>query len=229
MKPSPHQTVTRFAILVIVIAIVVYIAVSTEKRTAPGAEPALSDTLFLFTSTAKDAYTIVLKDSLANPDSTFFMKDGMLYSPGTPFGYIRTNTMYSDYHLLVEWRWPAEPSNSGVFLHINEDAVWPVCLECQLKSGRAGDFVAFPGVTFKQHLNPDKLAVPAMNSSSEKPAGEWNLYDIRVQNDSVSIYVNGVLQNIASGMNLTKGYIALQSEGGPVLFRNVRLIPLVKE
>jgi hypothetical protein len=68
-----------------------------------------------------------------------------------------------------------------------------------------------------------------MNSSSEKPAGEWNLYDIRVQNDSVSIYVNGVLQNIASGMNLTKGYIALQSEGGPVLFRNVRLIPLVKE
>jgi hypothetical protein len=89
---------------------------------------------------------------------------------------------------------------------------------------KAGDFVCFPGFDFTEHVDKDKWAVAKMEEPSEKPAGEWNRYDIRVEGDSVSIYVNDVLQNVATNTNYTEGYIALQSEGAPLQFRNVYLI-----
>ncbi|MFR6633865.1 MAG: family 16 glycoside hydrolase [Alistipes onderdonkii] len=42
------------------------------------------------------------------------------------------------------------------------------------------------------------------------------------QGDRMAVYINGVLQNECSGTNRT-GYIALQSEGGTLEFRNVYL------
>ena len=56
----------------------------------------------------------------------------------------------------------------------------------------------------------------------EKPAGEWNEAEIVCQGDRMAVYINGVLQNECSGTNRT-GYIALQSEGGTLEFRNVYL------
>ena len=183
-----------------------------------------NDTIALFNGKNLDNWVIVLKDSLAAPDSTFFVQNGVIRSTGQPFGFIRTKEKYSDYQLLVEWRWPEEEGNSGVFLFVNDDNVFPDCLECQLFHGHAGDFIAMGDTDFKQHTDKNNSVVDKLEESSEKPAGEWNQYDIRVNGDSVSVYVNGTLQNIASDMNKTNGYIALQSEGAPVEFRNVELI-----
>jgi hypothetical protein len=50
---------------------------------------------------------------------------------------MRTEKSYSDYKLHVEWRWPGEATNSGVFVHGQEpDAIWLKCIECQLMAGR---------------------------------------------------------------------------------------------
>jgi len=38
--------------------------------------------------------------------------------------------------------------------------------------------------------------------------------------------INGLLQNEATGVGLRRGYIGLQSEGAPVVFRNIKLTPL---
>ena len=182
-----------------------------------------NDFISLFDGESLAGWHVVLKDENAPADSTFWAKDGILYSSGKPFGYIRTTAKYSDYDFNVQWRWPEEPGNSGVFIHINEDKVFPTCLECQLKSGKAGDFVAFEGVHFEEHSDTSTKVVAKRTESTEKPSGEWNTYDIRVRGDSVSIYVNGVLQNIASGLNIDHGWIALQSEGAPVEFKDIRI------
>ncbi len=83
------------------------------------------------------------------------------------------------------------------------------------------------GITRKDTIlvsnNPEKpnIVVPKFESGSEKPSGEWNSVDILCTEKNLEIRVNGVLQNKGSNMPLTSGSICLQSEGGPMQFRNV--------
>jgi hypothetical protein len=159
---------------------------------------------------------------------------------------MRTKTTYADYRLHLEWRWPENPTNSGVLLHASgPDQVWPLTIECQLKSGSAGDFVLIngPGITVdgEDRQNKDKqfVSVKKKQASSEKPAGQWNEYDILCDGDTIVCRVNGVLQNegtaatITSGVlqnegtaaTITSGWICLQSEGSPIEFRNIYVEP----
>ena len=228
MKNTKKHGITKILTFLLIIAGIVIISILTNKKASLD-NPVAYDTIYLFNGRDLSNWNIVLKDSLADPNSTFFVKEGNIQTSGAPFGYLRTLERYSDYNLSVEWKWLAEPGNSGVFLHIQDDGIWPVCLECQLMANRAGDFVCFPGFNFTEHIEKDKLAVSKREESSEKPAGEWNYYDIRVNGDSISIYVNNVLQNIATKTNFSEGHIALQSEGAPVEFRNVYLTKKVKQ
>jgi hypothetical protein len=224
MKKTEKKSITRILIVLALIAIVMVISILTEKNGNQEEQVAEKDTIYLFNGEDLDDWEIVLKDPMADPDSTFYVENGVINTTGEPFGYVRTKDRYENYNLITEWRWKEEPGNSGVFLHIQNDTIWPVCLECQLMNQKAGDFVCFPGFDFTEHVDKDKWAVAKMEEPSEKPAGEWNRYDIRVEGDSVSIYVNDVLQNVATNTNYTEGYIALQSEGAPLQFRNVYLI-----
>lgn len=223
MDNTRKKSISRILIVLAIIAVVMLISIMTERNNADS-EVIAQDTIYLFNGEDLDNWVIVLEDSMASPENTFFVRDGVIATTGDPFGYIRTKDRYSDYNLFTEWRWVDEPGNSGVFLHIQNDDIWPVCLECQLMNQKAGDFVCFPGFDFNEHLDKENWAVAKIDEVSEKPAGEWNQYDIRVNDDSVSIYVNGVLQNIATGTNYTEGHIALQSEGAPLEFRNVYLV-----
>jgi hypothetical protein len=56
----------------------------------------------------------------------------------------------------------------------------------------------------------------------ENPIGEWNTAEVVCQGNSITMYINGQLQNQATS-ETSEGYIALQSEGGPIEFRNVYL------
>ena len=53
--------------------------------------------------------------------------------------------------------------------------------------------------------------------------GRWyhvaGIYD----GTTMRLYVNGLLQNVGTEATVTKGYIALQSEGAPIEFRNITL------
>lgn len=168
-----------------------------------------------------------LKDPQVNPDQVWSIRDGDIYCKGNPYGYMRTKRSYANYALHAEWRWPEGAGNSGVFVDMQEpDKVWPTLLECQLQSGHAGDFVAFTGISFNELSGPDARVVAKKSESSEHPIGEWNSYDIQVQGNTVKVYVNGVFQNEATGLNYSSGKICLQSEGAPVEFRNVYVEPL---
>ena len=66
-----------------------------------------------------------------------------------------------------------------------------------------------------------------MEHSSEKPDGEWNLARVEVRGGVITSYINGVLQNRCTA-SATEGHIGLQSEGGPLKVRAVRLTPAEK-
>jgi hypothetical protein len=116
-----------------------------------------------------------------------------------------------------------------------KEIVFPQCVEAQLMHGRAGDIVLMrkgTSITIKDSTymviseEDPYLGIPKFEESSEKPAGEWNSYDITSKDGTIELVVNGVLQNKGTGMSLTEGNIALQSEGGPIQFRNIYLQPL---
>jgi hypothetical protein len=153
------------------------------------------------------------------------VKKGVIHITGDPFGYMRTREAYSDYTLHLEWRWPVEATNSGVFIHAQApDGIWPRCIECQLMAGNAGDFVCMAGADMAERTDKNSIVVKKKVDSNEKALGEWNTMEVTCQGNTLVVYVNGILQNQATGTNLSGGSICLQSEGKAIEFRNVYLI-----
>jgi hypothetical protein len=178
-------------------------------------------------------WKLYIPDENINVNDIWSVRNGVVHCTGKPNGYMRTKNKYANYRLHLEWRWPGEPTNSGVLLHASgEDHVWPKCIECQLKAGSAGDLVLMGGagitVDGKDMQNAEKrfVVIPKKQQSSEKPAGQWNTYDIHCDKDTIRCYVNGVLQNEGTAATITTGWICLQSEGGPIEFRNIYIQPL---
>ena len=171
-------------------------------------------------------------DATVDVNDVWRIREGAIYCKGVPNGYMRTQTRHKNYHLHLEWRWVEKPTNSGVLLHASgPDKVWPNCIECQLKAGSAGDFVLIGGtgitVDGVDRQNPEKqfVVVEKMAPTSENPAGQWNSYDIHCKDDTIRCFVNGVLQNEGTAATVTSGWICLQSEGSPIEFRNIYLLP----
>lgn len=96
----------------------------------------------------------------------------------------------------------------------------------------AGDFWLLSHSTIKidgKQIGPKAYAnAKKKGPSAEKPAGEWNTYDIICDGDVVKLTVNGKLMNEGTGATPSSGAICLQSEGSPIQFRNVYLEPLGK-
>jgi putative heme-binding domain-containing protein len=172
-------------------------------------------------------------DGKARGSDAWSVRDGVLVCEGHPIGYLRTKDRFTNYELELEWRFDPErgAGNSGVLLRVNgEDEVWPRSIEAQLHSGNAGDLwnigefgmVADPARTSGRRTT--RLA-----PSSEKPLGEWNHYRITMDRGRLEVAVNGVVQNTAAWCDEVPGFIALQSEGAPIQFRNVVITPLLRD
>lgn len=188
----------------------------------------------LFNGENLDGWTIYVEDSAINPTEYFYVNDGMIETVGVPVGYMRTEKEYENYKLHVEWRYPEEPTNSGIMLHMNKpDMIWISHYQAQLKHENAGDFIIH-GIGNSATLNDTvytstadtKPLIAKFEATNEKPAGEWNSYDIVCNGSTIELYVNGLLQNVATDCSVTKGQIGLQAEGSKIQFRNLWLEPI---
>ena len=163
---------------------------------------------------------------------TWSVKDGCLLCTGKPAGYLKTvRDDFENYLLTLEWRWPSGGGNNGVLVHAstpNALGVWPKSIEVQLGAGDAGDFwiigtdLDVPDEAKRKH---DRQHVN-LTDGSEKPLGEWNQMEITCTGAEVIVKVNGETVNHATACSVTRGAICLQSEGTPIVFRNIQLKPL---
>ena len=185
-----------------------------------------SGSISLFNGKNLDGWVCVLPEDTTGP--VFTAEDGVISVSGTPKGYLRTEKKYGDYCLGVEWRWKGKGTNSGIFNRIQDpDKVWPEAVECQLKAGRAGDVVGLGGIRIEEIPYDPEVKFPVRkrlsgDESIEVPEGEWNKAEIVCRGGKVSIRINGSLENEVT-VPYTDGYIAIQSEGGPLQFRNITL------
>jgi len=160
-------------------------------------------------------------------DDVWTLEDGVLRCTGKPAGYIRTTDRYANYRLSLQWRWPDQPGNNGLLLHVQDpDEVWPKSIEVQMQHEHAGDFWVIGGADFREHVNKEHRRVKKRHNHNEKPLGEWNTMEVFCWKDTIVVTVNGLVQNVATDVTVTEGFIALQSEGAPIEYRNMVLVPL---
>jgi hypothetical protein len=167
--------------------------------------------------------------------STWKVSEGMLICSGKPIGELRTARMYQNYVLELEWRHMKPKGNAGVFVWADDITARGVpfhrgievqVLENAYGNTRShtthGDIFPIHGAT----MNPinghgGSRAFPTENRS--KPSPEWNHYRIECRDGNISLAVNGKVVTRGTDCSPRKGYICLESEGGIVHYRNVKI------
>ena len=185
----------------------------------------------LFNGRDLSGWEYFLVDENAVMEDVWSVEDGILVCQGEPRGYLCTENDYESFRLVVEWRWPEEPGNSGVLLRITgEPTMLPNCVEAQLRSGSAGDMYGFNG--YRIGGDEERLSEMSIGwqlagiERNENEPGEWNRYEITADGGTITIMLNGIKVNEATDCDVRSGRIGLQSEGGVVHFRTVTLTPL---
>jgi len=168
-----------------------------------------------------------------------FTPDGTLLCTGLPYGWLCTKESYTNFKLTLEYRWPegVTPTNSGVFVRMRPapaGAFVPKGFEVQLAHGSAGDIWAFHGATlqgprFREVLNHATIGnfqgVRRLVSNENEP-GQWNTISILCADGMIVVSLNGKIVNWTTDADREAGPIGLQSEGGPIEFRNMMLTVL---
>ncbi|MGF1586561.1 MAG: DUF1080 domain-containing protein [Bacteroidales bacterium] len=179
---------------------------------------------------------------LRNP---FIVRDGLLVSLGTPQGHLITDSVYQDYRIEAEYRFPAEPGNCGILVHASTPRalydMFPKSIEVQMMHENAGDFwcivedIEVPDMETRRGPKEDwgivggkSRRIHNLTDDSENPVGEWNTMVIECLNDEVKVWVNDDLVNHGFNATATQGQIAVQAEGSEVEFRKLLLTPISK-
>lgn len=196
-----------------------------------------AEKLRLFNGKNLSNWTFFLTDKNAKMEDVWSVKDSILVCKGSPGGYLATKAKYESYKLVVEWRWPGKPGNSGVLMRITgKPTMLPNCAEAQLANGDAGAMYGFQGFKidgdkarrFDAPKSAGGLRGLRKIKGNEKKPGEWNRFEITADGATVTINLNGQQVNQATGVDVRPGQIGLQSEGGEIHFRVVELTPINK-
>ena len=210
------------------------------------------DAARLFTGKDLSGWTLS-SDLLKN---TFGAKDGVLTVSGALSGYLRTTQDFASYVLSLQVR-HVRPGGGGVLLRlIGPDKVWPRAIECQMQPGTMGAVASlgeFPMTMapprtadppagkpqagqrvpggFPMTVAPPRTADPQAGKpqGDQRAPGEWNRVEMMLDGGNLEVAVNGLIRSTATGCQDTPGRVGLASRGGAVEYRNIVLIPILRE
>ncbi|MEC7449541.1 MAG: DUF1080 domain-containing protein [Planctomycetota bacterium] len=167
--------------------------------------------------------------------STWKFEEGMLICSGKPIGEIRTERMYQNFVMEIEWRHMVPRGNAGIFVWADDITArgqpFHRGIEVQVLENDYGNTRGYTthGDIFPIHgakMTPingrgGSRAFPIENRSNPSP--EWNHYRITCLDGNIALEVNGKLVTQGRDCWPKKGYICLESEGGVVHYRNARI------
>jgi hypothetical protein len=186
----------------------------------------------------------------SNPDTwTFDDAKGEIACTGKPVSVMRTEKIFTNFELTVEWMHEKPAGNSGIFVWTSKACLDELKgpglpkegIEVQVldleyktqyeKSGKKADWFTCHGDIFpvaKAKLKPFPPVSPDGSRSfptaeTTKPAGQWNHYYVRAINGEIRLWVNGTEVSGGNNASPNTGYLCLESEGSPIRFRNLKV------
>ncbi len=157
-------------------------------------------------------------------------------------GDIVTDDEFENFHLKLEWK-IAPGGNSGIMFYVHEDTVkykwpWETGPEMQVL-----DNAAHADSKIEKHKAGDLYDLISCSKETVKPAGEWNLAEVKCVNGKLEFFLNGEnvvtttlwddnWKKMVAGSKFVKmpdfgtykkGKIALQDHGNMVSYRNVMI------
>ena len=181
---------------------------------------------------------------------TWSWKEGMLHCTGQPLSVLRPTQTYENFEMVVEWSHQKPAGNSGVFVWVTPESIQrltqagkpglPDGIEVQIldhaytdrvkASGGKTDWFGTNGDVFPVRVKMTPFPPVSPNGQRSFPRkhlakghGEWNHYYIRAINGEVRLWVNGEEVSGGTGCDPSTGYLCLESEGSPILFRKLRI------
>lgn len=180
---------------------------------------------------------------------TWTWKEDGLHCTGQPVSVLRTAKVYTNFEMVVEWSHQKPAGNSGVFLWATPESIekltgdkpgLPKGVEVQIldhgytdlikKQGKKTDWFGTNGDVFAVGIKMKPFPPLSPDGSRSFPRkhlakghGEWNQYYIRAINGEVRLWVNGEEVSGGTGCEPASGYICLESEGSPIIFRKLRI------
>jgi hypothetical protein len=146
----------------------------------------------------------------------FSVKDGVIHVTGNPNGYFYTEKSYKNYIIRYDWKY-LKDGNSGLLVHIQSHGKsWPKCIEVQglqKDHGHIFDIGGLSGGKYKLDKEAQKKAIKLL---------DWNTTEVTSKDGELTCKINGI--EVASGKAaVTEGPIGWQSEGAPLLFKNLKI------
>jgi hypothetical protein len=170
------------------------------------------------------------------PAETWGFEDGMLTCTGKPIGEIRTDRMYQNFIMDVEWRHMVPGGNAGIFVWADDITAKGVPfhrgVEVQVLdhgygqgAGHTthGDIFPIHGATMTPLNGRGGGSRAFPTEERAKPSPEWNHYRIECNDGTISLAVNGKVVTQGKDASPRKGYICIESEGGVVHYRNMKI------
>ncbi|MEP6594654.1 MAG: DUF1080 domain-containing protein [Ginsengibacter sp.] len=129
---------------------------STAKTSQNSGNIVRSKTINLFNGKNLDGwYTFLQHNGRDNdPKKVFTVHEGLIHISGEEWGCITTKEEYSNYKLLVEFKWGTQTyaprmdnaRDNGILLHSTgkdggSGGIWMHSIECQIIEGGTGDFI----------------------------------------------------------------------------------------
>ncbi len=176
---------------------------------------------------------------------TWSLRKDLLICSGHPIGVMRSEKQYENFILHVEWMHMESGGNSGMFVWSRaippENARLPDGVEVQMLELDWVNLNRRNGVTPPvAYVHGELFGVGGVKTVPDNPRGtrsmsvenrckgkgEWNTYDVVCVDGVIKLSVNGKFVNGISKSSQKKGYICLESEGGEIHFRNLRIVEL---
>ena len=105
--------------------------------------------------------------------------------------------------------------NSGVFIRNSaQGEIWHQA-QLAMDGGYLFGRTSVNGEPQRMKLTPTEKRM--------KPAGEWNVLEATAQGKTLTVWLNGAVTSSYDKCELPRGYIAVESEGYAVEFRNLKL------